>query len=394
MTTKTCNECLLTLEISEFYKKRGKCKKCLKEKRQQKKCKHNKIKCIICSPQHFCKHKKQKAQCNICNECEHGKRKTYCIKCSPQYFCKHKKLKTNCNICNGCEHGKYKGNCVLCYGCDHGKRKSQCTKCSPQNFCVHKRRKNTCKDCDGSSICEHGSRKYRCIKGNCNGSNICKHKKQKAICRKCNGSSFCKHKIQKSTCNLCNGSAMCIHCKMIQGKKRYVESLDKKILCCIRCFYNFYPNDKIPRRFKCKQHYFNEKLIEEFGVNFFQYDKKIKCGCSGRMPDWFIDCFKYSIIIELDEDQHKYNSCDEKRMMELFQDLGNRNLVLIRINPDKYKGKTKKRKGCFDFDEKNTLICNEKKFNKRFNLLIQKIKYYMDNQPTKELTIERLFFDL
>jgi len=180
---------------------------------------------------------------------------------------------------------------------------------------------------------------------------------------------------------------------MIQGKKRYVESLDKKILCCIRCFYNFYPNDKIPRRFKCKQHYFNEKLIEEFGVNFFQYDKKIKCGCSGRMPDWFIDCFKYSIIIELDEDQHKYNSCDEKRMMELFQDLGNRNLVLIRINPDKYKGKTKKRKGCFDFDEKNTLICNEKKFNKRFNLLIQKIKYYIDNEPEKEFTTEKLFFD-
>ena len=49
------------------------------------------------------------------------------------------------------------------------------------------------------------------------------------------------------------------------------------------------------------------------------------------------------IIIELDEDQHKYTSCDEKRMMELFQDLGNRQLVLIRINPDKYnkKGKMK-----------------------------------------------------
>ena len=304
MTTKTCNECLLSLDISEFYIKNTKCKKCLKEKRQKKQCKH----------------KKQKTQCSICNECEHGKRKTYCIKCSPQYFCKHKKLKTNCNICNGCEHGKYKANCVICYGCKHGKRKTQCIKC--------------------------------------------------------NGSGFCKH------------------CKMIRGKKRYIESLDKKILCCSRCFYNFYPNDKIPRRYKMKQHYFNEKLIEEFGVNFFQYDKKIKCGCSGRMPDWFIDCFKYSIIIELDEDQHKYNSCDEKRMMELFQDLGNRNLVLIRINPDKYKGKTKKRKGCFDFDEKNTLICNEKKFNKRFNLLIQKIKYYMDNQPTKELTIERLFFDL
>ena len=38
-------------------------------------------------------------------------------------------------------------------------------------------------------------------------------------------------------------------------------------------------------------------------------------------------------------------------------------------------------------------ICNEKKFNKRFNLLVEKIKYYIDNEPTKEVTMEKLFFD-
>jgi hypothetical protein len=179
---------------------------------------------------------------------------------------------------------------------------------------------------------------------------------------------------------------------MIRGKSRYVESLDKKVRCCAGCFYHFYPNDKIPRRYKMKQYYFNEKLIEEFG-DIFEYDKQIKCGCSKRRPDWFIDCYKYSIIIELDEDQHKYTSCDEKRMMELFQDLGNRQLVLIRINPDKYKIGAETIRSCFEFDKKNTIKATTKNFNKRFNLLVEKIKYYINNEPKKEITVEKLFFN-
>ena len=141
-----------------------------------------------------------------------------------------------------------------------------------------------------------------------------------------------------------------------------------------------------------RQNYFNEKLIEKFG-DIFEYDKQIKCGCSKRRPDWFIDCYKYSIIIELDEDQHKYTSCDEKRMMELFQDLGNRQLVLIRINPDKYKEDGKTIKSCFTFSKTNTIKATTKNFNKRFNLLVEKIKYYIDNEPEKEITVEKLFFD-
>ena len=308
-----------------------------------------------------------------------------------------KKTHAKCKKCYKkhatCKHDKYKGNCPECSPqniCEHNKR--SCRECSPKVLCKHDKYKWSCPECNPQNICEHNIWKKICRE--CSPQNFCKHNRQKGNCPECSPQNICEHNIWKRCCRECNPQNFCIHCKMIQGKKRYVESLDKKVRCCAGCFYRFYPNDKIPRRYKRKQHYFNEKLIEEFGVNFFQYDKKIKCGCSGRMPDWFIDCFKYSIIIELDEDQHKYNSCDEKRMMELFQDLGNRNLVLIRINPDKYKQGEEKIKGCFRFNRKNTIICNNNEFDTRFNLLIQKIKYYMDNQPTKELTIERLFFDL
>ena len=103
----------------------------------------------------------------------------------------------------------------------------------------------------------------------------CEHDTRKYDCPKCNPKILCKHGSRKGNCHICNPKIFCIHCKHIWAEKKYVKSLDKKIRCCARCFYNFYPNDKIPRRFKCKQYYFNEKLIEEFGVDFFQYDKKI-----------------------------------------------------------------------------------------------------------------------
>jgi len=330
MSTKTCSVCNLTLDISNFnFKKRY-------------------AKCKKCYKKHVtCKHDIRKGNCPECNPkllCKHNIRKKHCRECSPQILCKH------------------------------GSRKSDCPECNPKLLCKHNIRKKHCRECSPQILCEHGSRK--------------------SDCPVCNPKILCEHGSRKQHCYICSPQKFCIHCKMIRVKKlRYVESLDKKIRCCARCFYNFYPNDEIPRRYKLKQHYFNEKLIEEFGADFFLYDKKIKCGCSGRMPDWFIDCFKYSIIIELDEEQHKYESCDEKRMMELFTNLGSRPLVLIRINPDKYKGKNKKRKGCFDFDEKNTLICNEKKFNKRFNILVKMIKYYIDNEPEKEITMQKLFFD-
>ena len=101
----------------------------------------------------------------------------------------------------------------------------------------------------------------------------------------------------------------------------------------------------------------------------------------------------HSIIIELDEDQHRYNSCDEKRMMELFQDLGLRNLIVIRINPDKYKINGQKINGCFKFDKKNNIICNEDEFAIRFDKLVNIIKFHKQNKNDKELIIEKLFFD-
>ena len=72
------------------------------------------------------------------------------------------------------------------------------------------------------------------------------------------------------------------------------------------------------------------------------YDKKIQDGCSTRRPDLFLDLGYQIIIIEIDENQHiDYDcSCENKRIMELSQDVGHRPIVFIRFNPDDYKNIT------------------------------------------------------
>ena len=45
------------------------------------------------------------------------------------------------------------------------------------------------------------------------------------------------------------------------------------------------------------------------------------------------------------------------------------------------------------YDEKNTIKCLTKEFDRRFNKLVNFIDYYLDNEPEKEITVRKLFFD-
>ena len=98
------------------------------------------------------------------------------------------------------------------------------------------------------------------------------------------------------------------------------------------------------------------------------------------------------MIIECDEDQHKNYNCENKRVMELFQDLGNRPLVMIRFNPDKYKNNDNTVDGCFKYTKTGSLSLNKKQWKIRTNELIKKINYYLTYIPTKETTLEYMFY--
>ena len=89
--------------------------------------------------------------------------------------------------------------------------------------------------------------------------------------------------------------------------------------------------------------------------------------------------------------------------MQLFEDLGNRPLVMIRFNPDNYIDENEiKIEGCFkaltevqDMHKKRFYNINEKEWNTRICVLEKVIKEYISlgTFPSKEITDIKLFYN-
>ncbi len=310
---------------------------------------------------------------NQCKKCEILKRK-----------CIHNKIKSRCKECGGgtfCDHGKRKSNCKECGGgsiCEHNKIKTRCIDCKGGSICEHQKRRNVCKECEGGSICEHKKRKYECIE--------------------CDGNSVCEHYKIKYKCVSCNPSLGCSECKSI-----YVYKSSLYYPLCQACFCNKYPDNEKSTLYKIKERYLRDELRERFPDKdiIMIFDKTVNGGCSKRRPDVLIDLLLYSIIIECDENQHKNYECENKRVMQLFEDLGNRPLIIIRFNPDNYLKNNKKFETCFkplinmeDINKKKFYVLNEKEWKRRIDILEKVINENItENIPEKEITEIKLFYD-
>lgn len=168
---------------------------------------------------------------------------------------------------------------------------------------------------------------------------------------------------------------------------------------CFRCFMNLNPNHPIIKKYKVKENHMIDYIKQHFNNYIISYDKQIKDGCSKKRPDCLIQLNDYNIIIECDENQHKYGeiySCDTKRMMEIFNDLGNSPIVFIRFNPDSYKTfNGQRKKSCFkNHAQLHIQVINSKKeYEFRLNKLKETIEYYINNLPYKEVEEIKLFYD-
>jgi hypothetical protein len=249
-----------------------------------------------------------------------------------------------------CEHNKRKTRCIVCGGseiCSHKKYKSRCTECGGSELCLHNKLKTFCKECNGTSFCQHKKRKYRCME--CCGSGLCCHNKLKEFCKHCEGSQICQHNIQKVNCKICDSRKYCIHnkisrrcyecggqdlcknCKTSRPLKKYNNH-------CMRCFIYLFPNQPVCRNYKTKETATAQFITTNFPNFTWNLDKKVEDGCSKRRPDLICDLGYQVIIVEVDENQHiDYDcSCENKRIMQLSQDLGHRPIIFIRFNPDSY----------------------------------------------------------
>ena len=168
---------------------------------------------------------------------------------------------------------------------------------------------------------------------------------------------------------------------------------------CLYCYMNFFPDKPVSRNYKTKEYTVVEFVKTTFPDLSWISDKRILDGCSKRRPDLFLDLGYQIIIIEVDENQHtKYDcSCENKRIMELSQDVGHKPIVFIRFNPDDYEENEIVIKSCWGVNKKGICIVKKlKEWDKRLNTLKEQIKYWIhpDNITTKTVETIQMFYDL
>lgn len=313
-------------------------------------------------------------------KCPHGKRKTYCKECGGSQICEHDRVKYSCKECCGSQI------------CEHDRRRTNCKECGGGSVCEHSRRRSDCKKCGGSQICEHKRDKNKCKE--CFGGSICKHKIQKTICKECGGGSLCKHDKIRRTCKECGGGSLCkIPLCETRANAKYEGY-------CMSCFVNNPENRDKPamRNYKTKEKDVVDRIREIFPDFTWVADKRVYDGCSLRRPDLLLDLGSHIVIIEVDENKHEgYDcACENKRLMELSQDLDHRPIVFIRFNPDSYineDGETIK--SCWKLNKQGIMGISKnkvKEWEDRINCLKQQIHYWVENKSDKTVEIVELFY--
>jgi len=176
----------------------------------------------------------------------------------------------------------------------------------------------------------------------------------------------------------------CVLCKIFQSTKRYNWY-------CFGCYCFTFPDKVIVRNHKTKENQIMADLKKIY-PNIIQ-DKIVSGGCSKRRPDGLIQLNDYNIIIEIDENQHNSTeySCENKRMMEIFQDLGDSPLTVIRFNPDKFA----KEQSLFKNSKKEgkLLIRNQKKYDIEIAKLVETIAIHISTRPDSEVNVVLLRYD-
>ena len=170
---------------------------------------------------------------------------------------------------------------------------------------------------------------------------------------------------------------------------------------CLFCYIHEFPDKPMSRNYKTKEYAVVEFVKTEFPNFIFVADKIIHGGCSKRRPDLLLDLGYQILIIEVDENQHTdYDcSCENKRIMELSQDLGHRPIIFIRFNPDDYEKDGMKITSCWCLNQKGICVVKQSKQNEwtdRLNVLKCQINYWSnpENRTNKIIEIIQLFYDI
>eukprot|EP00960_Hanusia_phi_P077559 768711-Hanusia_phi.AAC.4 len=169
---------------------------------------------------------------------------------------------------------------------------------------------------------------------------------------------------------------------------------------CIYCFIHLFPDKSVARNYKTKETTVVDFIKQQFQNIDIIADKSIAGGCSRRRPDIFIDLGYQIVIVEVDENQHiTYDcSCENKRIMELSQDVAHRPIVFIRFNPDDYIKNDNKITSCWGMNKQGICVVKpskKKEWNERLQALEAALAYWIEPSNITNKCIEtiQLFYD-
>jgi hypothetical protein len=168
---------------------------------------------------------------------------------------------------------------------------------------------------------------------------------------------------------------------------------------CLYCYINLFPESILTKNYRTKENTTVEFIKKEINNVDWICNKRIIEGCSKKRPDLFLDLGYQIIIVEIDENQHNYYNtlCENRRIMELSQDIGHRNMILIRFNPDDYIDINNINiSSCWENNKKGICIIKKEKqneWNDRLNLLKNTINYWINNKTDKIVEQVYLYYN-
>lgn len=312
------------------------------------------------------------------------------------------------------EKAKYCGDCKKTGMINVSDKKCECGRVIP-NFNYEGERPRFCKECKEDGMIDITHKKCHCgsarasfnVKGQppvycakCKSDDMIDLTRTLCITCDNNQAAYNYEGLPALYCSKCREEDM-IHvlvkrCKSVNcptyANKKYDDY-------CARPLTHIFPDDKRVRLYKIKEQHVVDFVRKSFPRYQFSFDKQIKDTCHRRKPDIFLECLTHTIIIEIDEDQHRTygqdTHCEIVRINELFTGFADRPMILIRFNPDAYYDKNgKKVISCFKNHKTSDMpiIENESVWMERLNVLKKTISYHIRNVPADPLTVKYLFY--
>jgi len=298
----------------------------------------------------------------------------------------------------------------------------ECGKAFPTYNYEGETRPICCASCKEDTMVNEKKKKKKCQCGKARASYNYEGETTAICCASCKEDTMVNVKSKKCQCGKAiphynyEGETTAICCASCQ-KPGMVDVKHKKCMqCndvrvhsekydgyCLRCFIYLFPDKPVVRNYKTKEFAVVEYIKTYFPNVDWIDDKIINGGCSKKRPDLLLDLGYQVIIIEIDEDQHNSSlydcSCENKRIMELSQDVGHRPIVFIRFNPDDYETRdSTKITSCWGTDGLGICVVKKdkkKEWQERLNCLKNTIDYWIvpENKTNKTIETIELFYD-